>query len=230
MIQALLFDLDDTLIPSSRLYDEALLACGVDPQGAAYLAARARVKGRLDEGSPSCHNRALYFQEMAQSQARFSAAQALDLLERYEATLEGLLAESWAALGRDALIARLAARYRLCLVSNETARTQLRKLRALDPHGQLFEALIVSEAVGADKPAPPIFEEALRQLGLPASACAMIGDSVPGDLLPARALGMQVFHSVEFVGDDSAETPGIARLAALAELEARLAALPGTEQ
>jgi FMN phosphatase YigB (HAD superfamily) len=220
VIQALLFDLDDTLVPSSQLYDAAMRICGVDPKGDAYRHARARVKSRLETSNPSCHNRALYLKQLVQDRSSprpGSAAEVLDLLEDYEAALERGVAEAWISLGRPALLARLSLRYRLCILSNETARTQLRKLRAMDPDGQVFEALIVSEEVGVEKPGAAVFEEGLRVLDLPASDCVMIGDDLRRDLVPARALGMACIHTTEFFpasagSRDAAEFPRLERL------------------
>jgi len=40
------------------------------------------------------------------------------------------------------------------------------------------------------KPEPPLFRIALERIGLPATAAAMVGDSVPSDIRGARAVGM----------------------------------------
>jgi HAD superfamily hydrolase (TIGR01450 family) len=47
------------------------------------------------------------------------------------------------------------------------------------------------EPIVVGKPRPPLFEIALRRLGLDARDAAMVGDSVPSDMRGARAAGMR---------------------------------------
>jgi HAD superfamily hydrolase (TIGR01509 family) len=53
----------------------------------------------------------------------------------------------------------------------------------------LFEVVVAGPDVGRGKPAPDIFLECARRLGLPAAACLVIEDSRNG-VLAARAAGM----------------------------------------
>jgi len=54
---------------------------------------------------------------------------------------------------------------------------------------ELFDAWVISSEVGLRKPDPAIYELAAERLGLPPSACVFV-DDLPGNLKPARALGM----------------------------------------
>jgi putative hydrolase of the HAD superfamily len=54
---------------------------------------------------------------------------------------------------------------------------------------ELFDAWVISSRVGLRKPDPAIYELAAERLGLPAAACVFV-DDLPGNLKPARALGM----------------------------------------
>ena len=66
--------------------------------------------------------------------------------------------------------------------------------------GELFDAVVISEEVGMRKPDPAIYEIAAERMELPAALIAFV-DDLPGNLKPARALGMvTVRHS------DAAET------------------------
>ena len=47
------------------------------------------------------------------------------------------------------------------------------------------------EPIVVGKPAPPLFSIALRRLGLAASDAAMVGDSIPSDMVGARGVGMR---------------------------------------
>jgi epoxide hydrolase-like predicted phosphatase len=53
----------------------------------------------------------------------------------------------------------------------------------------LFDAWVISGEVGLRKPDPAIYELAAERLGLPPGACVFV-DDLPGNLKPARALGM----------------------------------------
>jgi epoxide hydrolase-like predicted phosphatase len=54
---------------------------------------------------------------------------------------------------------------------------------------RLFDAWVISGVEGIRKPDPAIYELAAERIGLPASECVYI-DDLPGNLKPARALGM----------------------------------------
>jgi putative hydrolase of the HAD superfamily len=54
---------------------------------------------------------------------------------------------------------------------------------------ELFDAWVISSEVGMRKPDPAIYELAAERLGLPPAACVFV-DDLPGNLKPARALGM----------------------------------------
>jgi len=74
---------------------------------------------------------------------------------------------------------------------------------------ELFDAWVISSEVGVRKPDPAVYELAAERLGLSPAACVFV-DDLPGNLKPARALGMAtVLHR-----GDAAAT--------LAEVRARL--------
>lgn len=108
-----------------------------------------------------------------------------------------------------------AAGFRLAVISNwdERLRDLLRRLH-LDSH---FEAIVVSCEVGHRKPDRAIFDEATRQLGLPAGQILHIGDSVEMDLMGARNAG---FHALRI--DRTATEPGADHLCSMLELLERL--------
>jgi putative hydrolase of the HAD superfamily len=54
---------------------------------------------------------------------------------------------------------------------------------------ELFDAWVISSEVGLRKPDPAIYELAAERLGLEPAACVFV-DDLPGNLKPARALGM----------------------------------------
>ena len=88
-----------------------------------------------------------------------------------------------------AMLARLATRYRLGLVTNGTAETQRRKLEKLGLESA-FDPVVISEEVGFKKPDERIFRVALDRLGSPAHRVAFVGDDPVADIAGAQALGM----------------------------------------
>ena len=104
---------------------------------------------------------------------------------------DGLIARLFSGMEPDAAMIDgvrelRAAGARTALLSNswgdatEYARSLLR---------ELFDAWVISSEVGLRKPDPAIYELAAERLGLPAAACVFV-DDLPGNLKPARALGM----------------------------------------
>jgi epoxide hydrolase-like predicted phosphatase len=55
--------------------------------------------------------------------------------------------------------------------------------------GELFDGAVISSEVGLRKPDPAIYALAAERIGLPAGDCVYV-DDLPGNLKPARALGM----------------------------------------
>jgi FMN phosphatase YigB (HAD superfamily) len=90
------------------------------------------------------------------------------------------------------LLEELSRRYRLAVVSNfDYTPTAIGILREAGV-AHLFEAIIVSDAVGWRKPAPTIFREALSRMGLEAREALFVGDRADIDVAGARAIGMDV--------------------------------------
>jgi len=90
-------------------------------------------------------------------------------------------------------IAELAARYKLCIVSDTiiTSGAGLRQL--LDIHGlkRHFSGFAFSDEVGHAKPHPDMFESARRQMGVNYEEMVHIGDRDHNDIKGAQAMGMR---------------------------------------
>lgn len=124
--------------------------------------------------------------------------------------------------GHAALLAELAARYPLGLVSNFDHAATAR--RVLSEHGvaACFSSVRISEEFGRRKPHPAIFHAALGDLGVDARDAVFIGDSLGDDVVGARSAGLAVVW-VNAKGDappDSMPPPdhSITHLAALRAL------------
>lgn len=81
--------------------------------------------------------------------------------------------------------------FRLGIISNFDLR--LHEILKHVGVSSLFEQIVVSSQVGADKPSPRIFEEALRRFQVEPAELLHVGDDKVADGDGAQALGMQTF-------------------------------------
>ena len=95
----------------------------------------------------------------------------------------------------QSLILGLKGRYRLGLLSNTNECHFRRHIRRV-PVFPLFDAVTLSFEVGALKPDPAIYRDALRKLSLPAEACVFI-DDIAAYADGAKAVGI---HGIRFAG------------------------------
>jgi HAD superfamily hydrolase (TIGR01549 family) len=189
---ALLFDFGGTLdadgIPWARRFHAAYHAAG----GAlpfAEFEPHFQASDRVLEALPEI--RTLGFEETVRRQAELLCA-ALPDGSRIDA--EGLARVFHADAARTArrnraIVARLATRYRLGIVSNFTGNLEpcLRELGLFE----LFDAVSDSAVVGVQKPAPEIFAVTLAALGVAPEGAWMIGDNFEADVRGAAALGIR---------------------------------------
>lgn len=96
------------------------------------------------------------------------------------------------------LIASLAARYRVLLLSNTTA-THYEWLAARTPHLAHMHDHVLSYEVGIMKPERGIYEEAVRRAGCPAAEC-FFTDDVIAYVEGARRCGID---AVQFTGEEA---------------------------
>lgn len=90
-------------------------------------------------------------------------------------------------------IAYLSCSYKLGIVTNGYADSQLSRLQAsgLDRY---FSTVVVSESVGYRKPAPEIFKIALDELQAYLSATLFVGDSIAHDYQGAVNAGLDLCY------------------------------------
>ena len=89
----------------------------------------------------------------------------------------------------EEVVRALAERYPLTIVSNGFIEVQYRKVE-LSGLRDCFQHIVLSEEVGAQKPNPKIYEEALRLNGCQPEEVLMIGDSWTSDIQGAINAGI----------------------------------------
>jgi HAD superfamily hydrolase (TIGR01549 family) len=124
---------------------------------------------------------------------------------------------------RDALEA-LKGTYRLGVLANQEP--WIRDVLARDGLDGFFEVWAISAEVGAEKPDPAIFGFALARAGAPAERCAMVGDRLDNDVVPARDRGLRGVWLLRGEAPDDPTPEQLARadvaIRSLAELPAAL--------
>jgi HAD superfamily hydrolase (TIGR01509 family) len=92
--------------------------------------------------------------------------------------------------GAEAAVERMAARWPLGLASSSNKEV-IAQVMETSGWGRVFRAWVSSEEVARGKPAPDVFLEAARRLGVEPASAAGIEDSHNG-ILAARAAGLRV--------------------------------------
>ncbi len=105
---------------------------------------------------------------------------------------------------------------RRAVISNWDERLP-RLLERLDL-ARFFEAVVISQAVGVEKPHPRIFETALERLAVPAPRVLHVGDSAREDVEGALGIGMAALRLER--AQDGGAAPGT--IHSLLELDDRL--------
>ncbi|MEK6772745.1 MAG: HAD family hydrolase [Bdellovibrionota bacterium] len=198
----ILFDLDDTLIGSTEIYQKCYDDLKLDMK--VLEAARDRIKKNLGPGHVSAHQRFLYFKLYLEMKSEFSPLALDEMIFKYENLLSNYFQNEWLSLKRDSLFSELKRICKLAIVTNENARTQMVKLKAIDPKFHYFEFMVTSEEVGVEKPDLKIFKDCFERAGIRAEDVLMIGDSPKNDLEPMEKMGAQVIGTSEFIKDSLA--------------------------
>ena len=139
--------------------------------------------------------------------------QLLDVLDRHDLDPEVLSAEYAAGLGdhpdllpgAEDFIRALHGKMKIALVSNGVSAIQRSRL-SKSPLTPLYDAIVISEEVGAAKPDPKLLYVAMEQLGCTdVSTAVMMGDSLGADIGAANNAGMDsIFFSLKGTTSDKA--------------------------
>jgi HAD superfamily hydrolase (TIGR01509 family) len=180
MIEAVVFDLDGVLVDSEQVWDEVREALVRERGGRWHERAQADMMGMSSvEWSRYLHEEL----GLAEAPEALNDEVVRRMLDRYREELP--LVD-----GAVAAVERLAARFPLALASSSN-RPLIDAVLASAGLAGAFRATVSSEEVAHGKPAPDVFLEAARRLGVAAERCAAIEDSGNG-LRAAHAAGMRV--------------------------------------
>jgi HAD superfamily hydrolase (TIGR01509 family) len=179
-VEAVVFDLDGVIVDSEHVWDEVREELARERGGRWHDRAQTDMMGMSSlEWSRYMHD----VIGLAESPAEIDQEVVRRMLDRYAEHLPLID-------GAADAVARLAGSFRLALASSSN-RPVIDAV--LDESGlaPLFETTVSSEEVARGKPAPDVFLEAARRLGVPADRCAAVEDSGNG-IRAAHAAGMRV--------------------------------------
>ena len=179
-ITAVVLDMDGVLIDSEQLWDEVREQLARERGGRWHERAQADMMGMSStEWSRYMHD----VIGLAEPPGEINAEVVRRLLARYRESLPLMP-------GAVEAVERLAARWLLGLASSSN-REVIDTVLELAGIAHYFRATVSSEEVEHGKPAPDVYLEAARRLGLDPTSCAAVEDSTNG-IRSARAAGMRV--------------------------------------
>jgi HAD superfamily hydrolase (TIGR01509 family) len=178
--EAVVFDLDGVILDSEEIWDEAREQLARERGGRWSDRAQRDMMGMSStEWSGYLHD----VVGVADPPEEINREVVRRMLERY--------AERLPLIDRaDAAVRRLSARWPLGLASSSN-REIIEHALEMSGLAPLFRVTVSSEEVARGKPAPDVYLEAARRLGVDATRCAAIEDSGNG-IRAARAADMRV--------------------------------------
>ena len=208
MIEAVVFDLDGVLLDSEEIWDRAREELARERGG------RWHDQAQRDMMGMSSTEWSRYMADvigLPEPPEEINREVVRRLTELYREELPAIP-------GAREAVERLAARWPLGLASSSNRELIDLVLELLGVE-RLFTATVSSEEVARGKPAPDVYLEAARRLGVDPTTAAAIEDSHNG-ILSAKAAGMRVIAipNAHFPPDEEALAAADVVLASLAEL------------
>jgi HAD superfamily hydrolase (TIGR01509 family) len=208
VIEAVVFDLDGVLLDSEQVWDEVREQLVKERGGRWHERAQTEMMGMSSsEWSRYMHNEL----GVPDPPEEISA----DVVRRLEEVYRKRLPLIDGAIEA---VERLAARWPLGLASSSN-REVIDLVLDLSGLARFFRVTVSSEEVSRGKPAPDVYLEAARSLGVPPERCAAVEDSHNG-IRSAKAAGMRVIAipNQHYPPGEEALSLADVRLSSLAEL------------
>ena len=180
MIEAVVFDLDGVIVDSEQVWDDVRERLARERGGRWHDRAQADMMGMSSlEWSRYMHD----VIGLRESPEEINAEVVRRMLERYRSELPLID-------GAVEAVRRLAAELPLAVASSSN-RPLIEAVLETAGIADAFAVTVSSEEVERGKPAPDVYLEAARRLGVPPERCAAVEDSSNG-LRAAHAAGMRV--------------------------------------
>ena len=180
MIDAVVFDLDGVILDTEELWDEVREALARERGGRWSDQAQADMMGMSSKEWSRYMHDALGLADPPEEISREVVQRMLDRYAQGLPLIDGAVEA----------VERLAAHWPLGLASSSNRELIDRALEVSGLDGY-FRATVSSEEVERGKPAPDVYLEAARRLGVEPTRCAAVEDSASG-IRSAHAAGMRV--------------------------------------
>ena len=198
-IEAVVFDMDGVLVDTEHLWDEVREALTEEWGGRYTPEAQEAMMGM---SSPEWSRYLHEVVGLREPPEVINAEVVRRMLERYEMDLP-------VVPGAVEAVRRLAAAgYRLAVASSSNRELIDAVLRRLELTS-VFDVTVSSEEVAKGKPAPDVYLETARRLGVPPGRCVAIEDSASG-IRAAHSAGMRVIAYPNRHYPPAAEVLGLA--------------------
>ncbi len=192
-MDAVIFDLDDTLYPE-RAYafsGFAMVAAAFEDHLGGAAEAAAWMRQLFDT-----QDRPRVFNVLLAERGLTDQSASEDLVRRMVDTYRTHTPTIALHPDGDAALTRLRGRYRLGLISDGPSVQQWAKINALDLRNRVDEIILTGELGAAGKPAfwcgkpsPVAFELMAKRLGVEHTRCAYVADNVAKDFVAPHLLG-----------------------------------------
>ena len=180
MIEAVVFDMDGVIVDSEQVWDDVRERLAEERGGRWHDRAQADMMGMSSpEWSRYMHERI----GLAESPREINDEVVRRMLERYRRELPLID-------GAVDAVRRLAGEFQLAVASSSN-RPLIEAVLETARIAEAFAVTVSSEEVDRGKPAPDVYLEAARRLGVDPPRCAAIEDSSNG-IRAAHAAGMRV--------------------------------------
>ncbi|HVW89029.1 MAG TPA: HAD family phosphatase [Gaiellaceae bacterium] len=215
MIEAVVFDLDGVIVDSEQVWDEVREAYVVETGGRYSERATREMMGM---SSPEWSTYMSEELAVPGTPEEINAAIVERMLARY-GEAPPLIP------GAVEAVRRIAARWPLAIASSSNPELIEVVVRAAGL-GDVFGIAVSSQEVPRGKPAPDVYLEAARRLGVEPTSCGAVEDSHNG-IRSAKAAGMRVVAvpNPHFPPDDEAMAAADVVIGSIAELQVELFAV-----
>jgi putative hydrolase of the HAD superfamily len=196
-IQAVIFDMDDTLLNWRQAENTAIGDLAIvhfAPLGIGEKEVRAHYDAIMAANYLSWRNTRTwwYVQERLQMLVDRLGLKGKVAVEPLAASFSQIISNhlDWLAGARELLRAARASGRKTALLTNGRSEVQRPKIEAF-AIAQEVDFVGITGELGVWKPEAAAFQKVLSALGVPAQRALMVGDNLDFDILPAKALGMQ---------------------------------------
>lgn len=194
----LLFDLDNTLIPTGHCYEAACLETEkclsnyCDIERAANIMKFFNERKNINKSDYTKFANEVDFWKITLEEAigKFTTSGKIDCDAVYSQFQKSFLENMAFDKNVIEVIKKLKDTFKICILTNGSVTWQGPKLEICKAE-KYFDAIVISGELNTLKPDPKIFHYACKKIGLENNQCVMIGDNLYTDIMGAQHAGLK---------------------------------------